>query len=96
MMENSKKALYREIQLACFNAAAAQEKYMAAEKAVAASKEALFYAEESYAAGRRTVFEYNESRTKYAQSLSEQVQAKYNFIFRAKILDFYNGNPIKL
>jgi len=96
MMENSKKALYKEIQLAYFNATAAQEKFMASEKAVAASKEAFFYAEESYAAGRRTVFEYNESRTKYAQSLSELAQAKYNFIFRAKILDFYNGKEIQL
>jgi outer membrane protein len=96
MMESSKKALYKEIQLAYFNATAAQEKFIASEKSVAASKEAFFYAEESYAAGRKTVFEYNESRTKYSQSLSEQAQAKYNFIFRAKILDFYNGIPIQL
>ena len=95
-IENSKKALYKEIQVAYFNATAAQEKLLASEKAVAASKEALFYAEEAYAAGRRTVFEYNESKTKYAQSLSEQAQAKYNFIFRVKILDFYNGIEIRL
>ena len=31
-------------------------------------------------------------KTKYAQSLAEQAQAKYDFIFRTKILDFYNGN----
>ena len=96
MMENSKKALYKEIQQAWFSATAAQEKYMASEKSVAASKEAFSYAEERYATGKSTVFEYNESKTKYAQSLSEQVQAKYNFIFRAKILDFYNGIPITL
>ena len=96
MMENSRKALYKEIQQAYFNATAAQEKYIASEKSVAASKEAFTYAEERYASGRSTVFEYNESKTKYAQSLSEQAQAKYNFIFRARILDFYNGIPITL
>jgi len=96
MMENSKKALYKEIQQAYFNATAAQEKYMASEKSVIASKEAFTYAEERYATGKSTVFEYNDSKTKYAQSLSEQAQAKYNFIFRAKILDFYNGMPITL
>ena len=96
VMENSKKALYKEIQQAWFSATAAQEKYMASEKSVAASKEAFSYAEERYATGKSTVFEYNESKTKYAQSLSEQAQAKYNFIFRAKILDFYNGVPITL
>jgi len=96
MMENSKKTLYKEIQQAYFNATAEQQKYMASEKSVAASAEALMYAEERYAAGKSTVFEYNESKTKYAQSLSQQAQAKYNFIFRTKILDFYNGIPITL
>ena len=96
MIENSKKALYKEIQQAWFNAVAAQDKYLASEQSVAASKEAYTYADERYAAGRSTVFEYNESKTRYTQSLSEQAQAKYNYIFRAKILDFYNGAPITL
>ena len=95
-MENSKKTLYKEIQQAWFNATAAQEKYSASAKSVAASQEAFKYAEERYATGKSTVFEYNDSKTKYAQSLSEQAQAKYNFVFRAKILDFYNGIPITL
>ena len=46
--------------------------------------------------GKSTVFEFNESKTKYATSLSQQARAKYNFIFKAKILDFYNGVEIKL
>jgi len=96
VMENSKKTLYKEIQQAYFNATAAKDKYAASEKSVDASKEAFSYAEERYAAGKSTVFEYNESKTKYAQSLSEQAQAKYNFIYCAKILDFYNGLPITL
>jgi outer membrane protein len=96
MLENTKKALYKEIQQAYFNAVAAQEKHIASAKSVAASREAFKYAEERYAAGKSTVFEYNESKTKYAQSLSEQAQSKYDFIFRAKILDFYNGMSITL
>ena len=95
-MENNKKALYKDIQQAYFMAVAAQEKYVASEKSVIASKEALTSAQERYAAGNSTVFEYNESKAKYAQSLSEQAQAKYNFIFHAKILDFYNGTPVSL
>jgi outer membrane protein len=96
MMENSKKVLYKEIQQAYYNATAAQEKYIASGKSVEASKEAFSYAEDRYAAGKSTVFEYNESKTKYAQSLAEQAQSKYNFIFRAKILNFYNGIEITL
>lgn len=96
MMENTKKTLYKEIQQAYYNATAAQEKYTASDKSVVASKEAFHYAQERYDAGKSTVFEFNEAKTKYAQSLAEQAQAKYNFIFRAKILDFYNGTPIRL
>lgn len=96
IMENTKKILYKEIQQAYYNATAAQDKYTASDKAVIASKEAFKYAEERYSAGKSTVFEYSDAKTKYAQSLSEQVQSKYNFIFRTKILDFYNGTPIAL
>ncbi len=96
MMENSKKSLYKEIQQAYYNATAAQEKYISSDKSVDASKVAFSYAEERYGAGKSTVFEYSEAKTKYAQSLAEQTQAKYNFIFRTKILDFYNGTPITL
>ncbi len=96
MLENSKKTLYKEIQQAYFNATAAQDKYRSSDKSVIATKEAFSYAEERYTAGKSTVFEFNEAKTKYAQSLAEQVQAKYNFIFRAKILDFYHGTPITL
>lgn len=96
MMENTKKALYKEIQQAYYNATAAQEKYTASDKSVLASKEAFHYAQERYDAGKSTVFEFNEAKTKYAKSLAEQAQSKYNFIFRAKILDFYNGTPIRL
>lgn len=96
MMENSKKSLYKEIQQAYYNATAAQEKYISSDKSVDASKIAFSYAEERYAAGKSTVFEYSEAKTKYAQSLAEQTQSKYNFIFRTKILDFYNGTPLTL
>ncbi|MEG1543510.1 MAG: TolC family protein [Tannerellaceae bacterium] len=96
MMENSKKTLYKEIQQAYYNATAAQEKYTSSGKSVIASKEAFSYAEDRYSAGKSTVYEFSEAKTKYAQSLSEQTQAKYNFIFRTKILDFYNGTPITL
>lgn len=96
LMENSKKILYKEIQQAYYNATAAQEKYVSSDKSVDTSKIAFSYAEDRYGAGKSTVFEYSEAKTKYAQSLAEQTQAKYNFIFRAKILDFYHGTPITL
>jgi outer membrane protein len=95
-LDNTKKTLFKEIQTAYLNATAAQEKYKASEKAIIASSESFRYARERYETGKLSVFEFNEARTKLVQSQSEQIQAKYDYIFRTKILDFYNGIPIKL
>lgn len=96
LMENTKKALYKEIQQAYYNATAAQEKYIASGKSVQATEEAFQYAQQRYNAGKSSVFEYNEAKTNYAKSLAEEAQAKYEFILRTKILDFYNGVPMQL
>ena len=95
-LDNTKKTLYKEIQTAWLNATTAQEKYSSSAKAVKAASESFKYAQERYETGKFSVFEFNEARTKWIQSLSEQIQAKYDYIFRTKILDFYNGIPIKL
>jgi outer membrane protein len=90
-LEKVKKDLFKEIQTAYLNATAAQEKYQASEKAVKAAIESFKYAQQRYEVGNSSVFEFNESKTKWTQALSELAQAKYDFIFRTKILDFYNG-----
>ena len=95
-IEEAHKTLYKEIKQAYVNAVAAKELYFSAETSVKSSHKAFQYAEESYNAGKISVFEYNEAKTKYIQSLSEQKQAKYDFVFRCKILDFYNGIPVSL
>ena len=46
------------------------------------------------AAGRSTIFDYNDAKTRIERSESEMVQAKFEFIFRRKILDFYAGEPL--
>ena len=95
-LENVKKTLYKEIETAYLNATAAQEKYRATDKAIKATTESFKYAQERYETGKSTVFEFNEAKTRLVQSQSEQIQAKYDYIFRTKILDFYNGVPIGL
>ncbi|MDR2086231.1 MAG: TolC family protein [Dysgonamonadaceae bacterium] len=95
-LENIKKTLYKEIETAYLNAANAQAKYRASEQAVIATSEAFQYARERYETGKSSAFEFNEAKTKMLKSQSEAIQAKYDYIFRTKILDFYNGIPIKL
>ena len=95
-LDNSKKALFEEIQKAYYNAIAAQRKYAASKESVEATSKSFEYAQEKYNVGKASVFELNEAKTKMAQSLAEQVQSKYEFIFRVKILDFYRGEKITL
>jgi outer membrane protein len=95
-LDNAKKTLFKEIQTAYLNAVAAQEKYKASQQAIKATSESFNYAKERYETGKSSVFEFNEAKTKLVRSRSEEVQSKYDYIFTTKILDFYNGIPIKL
>ncbi len=94
-LENSRKTFLNEIQQAYYNAIASGEKYTAAKEAKTASEEAFRYANEKYAAGKASVYEFEEAKLKMVRSESELAQAKYEFIFRTKILDFYNGKPLE-
>lgn len=96
VLDNVKLALYKEIQQAFQSATAAQAKFTSTEKAFVAAEESYKYAEERYEIGKLSVFEFNEAQTKLLTSKSEQVQAKYDFVFRAKILDFYRGVKIDI
>ena len=89
-LENAKKTLLKEIQQAYYNAVAAQQKYEASKKSIAASEESFRYAEERYAAGRGTNFEFNDAKTRLIKAQSDLLQAKYDYLFRCRILDFYN------
>ncbi|QIK59374.1 TolC family protein [Dysgonomonas sp. HDW5A] len=96
ILDNVKLALFKEIQQAYQNATAAQAKFISTEKAYEAAAESFKYAEERYQIGKTSVFEYNEAQTKLISSKSEQIQSKYDFVFRSKILDFYQGKEINM
>lgn len=95
-LDNVKLAFYKEIQQAYQSAISAQAKFNSTEKAYKAADESFKYARERYEVGKSTVFEYSEAQMKLTSSKSEQIQAKYDFIFRAKILDFYQGKEIDI
>lgn len=95
-LENAKKNLRRQIEQAYVNAKAAIERYNANKAAVNSMEESFRYIEEKFNVGRVNPLEYNDAKTNLAIAQSNLLQAKYDFIFRSKILDFYNGIPIQL
>jgi len=94
--ESTKKLLRSDIETAQTNAIAALNRYTSNQKAVSSMKEAFRYSEEKFGVGLVNAVEYNTAKTKLAKSESDLLQAKYEFIFRTKILDFYRGLPLTL
>ncbi|MCX6236047.1 MAG: TolC family protein [Bacteroidia bacterium] len=95
-LENTKKLLRSDIETAQTNAIAALNRFISNQKAVSSMKEAFRYSEEKFGVGLVNAVEYNTAKTKLAKSESDLLQAKYEFIFRTKILDFYRGLPLTL
>jgi len=95
-LEESKKALYKEIQQAYYNALASESKYKSSLLASESAEASFKLMSEKYANGKASATEYNEMRTAWMRTLSDGIQAKYEFIYRSKILDFYKGIPLTL
>lgn len=93
-LDESKKTLFKEIQQAYYNAVAAQSKYNSSITATEAGKSSFDLMNEKYAVGKATSTEYNESRTSYLKTVSDMLQAKYEYLFRYKVLEFYKGNAL--
>jgi outer membrane protein len=95
-LQSTKNLLRKEIEQAYTNALAAFKRYVANQKTVISSKEAFRYTEEKFNVGMINSVEYNQSKNNLTSAQSDLLQAKYEYIFRTKILDFYNGIPIQL
>jgi outer membrane protein len=95
-LESTKQTLYKEIQQAWFNATTALVKYNASVEAIKNTEEAFRFSEEKFNNGRATIYDYSEAKMKLATAKSNQLQAKYNYLFSVKILDFYKGASLHL
>lgn len=95
-LEGTKKQLYKNIQQAYTDAVAALKKYNVSIKAIASTEESFRYTEQKFNVGMVTPVDYNAAKTQLLKSQSDMAQAKYEFIFKTKVLDFYKGIPLKL
>lgn len=95
-LEQQKQTVRQNIQKAQFDADANYESYLAALEAEKSSKLALDFADKSYAAGKSTIYDVNVARNNYANAQGSVAQAKYNYLFSLKLLNFYAGIPLSL
>jgi outer membrane protein len=90
----SEQQLHKNISQAYTDAQGAFLKYQATQKAVDAAKEAFAYTENKFNLGGSNSIEYNTAKNNLAIAESNLVQSKYDYIFRVKVLDYYQGKPL--
>lgn len=90
-LENTEKTLRKEIQQAYGNARAAQQKMAAMENSLEASRVAYDYAKAGYDMGKKTLLELNESKIRYHKAESDLLQARYEYLYRCKIIEYYRN-----
>ena len=93
-LENTRKALYKEMQQAYYNAVAAQKQYQSSQTACDAASASFNLMQKKYENGKANSTEFEEQKTRYMKAQADHLQAKYTYIFRQKILNYYRGEPL--
>ncbi len=96
VLEQTKKSIYKDIQSAYADAIGALENYKSASESVIANSEVLKYSQQKYDVGMMSAEDYNLAKTNLVRAKTNLMQAKYQYIFKVKILEFYQGLPITL
>lgn len=86
--------LSKVIHQAVVDLRAAEKSYHSNQQAFEASKQAFEVIKQRYEVGLANSIELNTSQTNMNKAEFDLIQAKYNLIFRSKVIDFYLGNPI--
>jgi outer membrane protein len=90
----AKQNLYKTISQAYVSAKAALNKYVATKLSVDAASESFKYAQQKFDAGVISAFDFSTSKNRLFAAESNLLQAKYDYIFKLKVLDYYQGKPL--
>lgn len=93
-LENQKLQLQQIIQKAYLDAKLASKTYESAQISLQAQKETFKNAEESYNYGSMNQFDFDQVRNRLVNAESAMIRAKYDYIFKSKVLKFYYGENI--
>lgn len=93
-VEQQKQTIRENVQEAYFNANSSYQAYQAAKESVRSSELSADFAQKSFDAGVLNIYDLNTARNNLLIAKSQMAQAKYNFVFRMKVLDFYAGIPL--
>lgn len=86
--------LYKTIAQAYADARASFNKYKANKLSVEANELSFNAAQQKYNVGAISTFDYNSVKTRLQAAQGNLIQAKYDYVFKLKVLDFYQGKAI--
>ena len=93
-LEQTKLSLESNIQRAFTDAKSAYRAYEAAKASLESQQLAFDNSQERYNIGVMNAFDLEQSRLRLVNAESSLINAKYDFVFKTKVLDFYLGKPI--
>jgi len=95
-LEQAKVDMESNIQRAYTDAQSALKTYQAAKKSLKAQNLAFDNSQERYNIGAMNTFDLEQIRIRLINAEASLINAKYDFVFKTKVLDFYTGKPITL
>lgn len=94
--ELTKNTLNKTIAQAVADLRAAEKKNVSAQSSYESLKKAYEYSQKRFDVGLINSLDLNIAKTNYSKAESEALQAKYDMIFKSKVIDYYLGKPLTL
>jgi outer membrane protein len=95
-LASTEKEIFKKIETAWQNSVSAQEQLLAAESSRNAAQESYKLAQKKYELGALSTTDLVVSQNTYTNAQQNYMQAKYLSILYYQLLQFYQGNEIKL
>ncbi len=92
-LENTKFTLRQNIETSYIDALNAEKTYTAAQKSVKSTKIALEYAEKRFKTGSANNYDFEQAKNNYISAQVDLINAKYDYVFKVKVMEFYAGKP---
>lgn len=93
---NVRNQLRQTVESAFADASAAFKTYEAADYSLKAQEEAFKYAKIRYEEQVINGVDYAQARSQRDSALAEKIRSQYDYVFKLKILEFYQGKTISL
>ncbi len=95
-LQLAKNTLRKSVETAYADALSAHSTFVARQKSLASLNESFHYTQQKFNVGMVNAIDYNLAKSQLSKSESDLLSAKYDYLFKLKILDFYLGRPLSL